>query len=131
MFLFLTICIILLKYLVLFLTEKEAYGMDNVSIVLFICSIAGALISCGFSVVSWHYSKKNASAELHGHVDDLIFTVEKMAKAQRKEKMTNVRAAAQDSSSTQSALELNKTAGLPVRRSKEELRQMLQQKRVN
>lgn len=105
--------------------------MDVATIVPFIISVLGSMFSCGFAVVSHHFSKKTASSQLQSDVDDLIFAVEKLAKTQRREKMTNVRAAAEksDSKDPQSNLELIQ-GGSVQRRSKAELRAIVMNRKV-
>ncbi|MDE2215514.1 MAG: hypothetical protein KGJ61_10445, partial [Candidatus Omnitrophica bacterium] len=57
-------------------------------------TVIGALFSCGAAVVSVLFSRRPASVELQGQVDELSIVLEKVLKTQRKEKMTRVRSAA-------------------------------------
>lgn len=59
-------------------------------------AILGACISVGGAVFSLLFSRRTSDAELKTDVQELALLVERLAKAQRREKMARVRSAAKD-----------------------------------
>lgn len=55
-------------------------------------SIIAAAVSCGAAVFAALFTRRGSDAELKTDVNELALLVERMAKAQRREKMARVRA---------------------------------------
>lgn len=111
------------------MTQKRQVSFMETSIVLFGLSVAMALVSCASAVISHHFSRKTASVQLQSDVEELSFVIEKLLKVQRREKMTNVRAAANDTSKNHASDNRSgESTTVPVRRTRQELRDMFNQK---
>lgn len=60
------------------------------TLLLFIAYLA-ACISCLGAVVAWLITRRGSDAELKGDVNELALLVEKLAKTERRERMSRVR----------------------------------------
>lgn len=60
---------------------------------LTLVAILGAAVSCAAAVIAVWFIRRGADAELKTDVNELALLVERMAKANRREKMARVRAA--------------------------------------
>ncbi len=64
---------------------------------LFALSIIATCVSCGAAVLSIVFQRRSGDAALKGDVSELTILVERLAKAERRERMSRVRSGRADS----------------------------------
>lgn len=73
-------------------------------------ALIAAAVSCGAAVFAVLFTRRGGDAELKTDVNELALLVERMAKAQRREKMARVRASSKDPPQEQTLLPIDAPA---------------------